>query len=134
MRDDASKFEFQLARFGQALAALQDAVDTDTGDKKSRDSILLSFVFTFEMAWKVLKAQLIARGASAPDYATGTLKSAFTVGLLPDADLWMDLRDARNDVSHAYDLEKAVQIAALVRSRGLQGFNALKVSLQADVG
>lgn len=134
MDEELSKFEFQLARFGQALAALQDAVDTDTGDKKSRDSILLSFVFTFEMAWKTLKALLIEKGALPPDYATGVLKAAFTVGLLPDADLWMDLRDARNEVSHAYDLEKAIEIATLVRSRGMDGFHALKATLHADAG
>ena len=44
--DGKARLGFQLDRFAAALAALQDAVTSDTGDKKSRDSILLSFVFS----------------------------------------------------------------------------------------
>lgn len=132
MADLHGKLTFQLGRLRQALAALDEAVASDSGDKKSRDSILLSFVFTFEMAWRSLKVALAVRGADAPDYAAGTLKSAFAARLISDADLWMDLRDARNEVSRAYDQDKAIVIASLVRQRALQGFHGLLDRLQRD--
>ncbi len=84
------------------------------------------------MAWRSLKVALAVRGADAPDYAAGTLKSAFAARLISDADLWMDLRDARNEVSRAYDQDKAIVIASLVRQRALQGFHGLLDRLQRD--
>ena len=107
-------------------------MDTDSGDKKSRDSILLSFVFSFEMAWKLLKAVLVADGASPPDYAAAVIKAAFTARQLTDADLWVDLREARNDVSHAYDEQRAIAIAELVKARALPALTLLLTSLRPD--
>ena len=130
----SERLAFQRERFGKALAALQVAVDTDSGDKKSRDSILLSFVFSFEMAWKLLKAALVADGASPPDYAAAVIKAAFTARLLTDADLWVDLREARNDVSHAYDEQRAIAIAELVKARALPALTLLLTSLRPDHG
>ena len=130
----SERLAFQHERFGMALAALQVAVDTDSGDKKSRDSILLSFVFSFEMAWKLLKAALVADGASPPDYAAAVIKAAFTARQLTDADLWVDLREARNDVSHAYDEQRAIAIAELVKARALPALTLLLTSLRPDHG
>ena len=132
--NSSERLSFQHERFGKALAALQDAVDTDTGDKKSRDSILLSFVFSFEMAWKLLKAALVADGANPPDYAAAVIKSAFTARLLTDADLWVDLREARNDVSHAYDEQRAIAIAELVKARAVPALTLLLTSLRPGNG
>ena len=132
--NSSERLSFQHERFGKALAALQDAVDTDTGDKKSRDSILLSYVFSFEMAWKLLKATLVADGANPPDYAAAVIKSAFTARLLSDADLWVDLREARNDVSHAYDEQRAIAIAELVKARAVPTLTLLLTSLRPDHG
>ncbi|WP_310386748.1 HI0074 family nucleotidyltransferase substrate-binding subunit [Roseateles sp.] len=132
MANQEDKLHFQLGLFSASLLALREAVETDTGDKKSRDSILLSYVFTFEMAWKTLKAALLLRGADAPDYAAGTLRSAFTAGLLSGPDLWMDLREGRNEVSHAYDQERAIILAAMVKARAVQAFEDLLKTLQHD--
>lgn len=130
MDDDKARLNFQRDRFAAALTALQDAVASDTGDKKSRDSILLSYVFTFEMSWKALKAALAVLGETAPNDAAGTFKAAFTAGLVTDPDLWMDLREARNEVSHAYDLDKAIAIAALVTQRAVAAFQGLMEGLR----
>lgn len=100
---DADRLGLQMALFHKALAALQEAVASDSGDKKSRDSILLSYVFTFEMAWKSLRAALSARGLLVPDYAAAVLRGGFQAGLIKDADTGDWLRFYRNDVSHAYD-------------------------------
>jgi len=125
MNDEKARLDFRPDRFAAALMALQDAVASDTGDKKSRDSILLSFVFTFEMSLKALKTALAVLGETAPNYAAGAFKAAFTAGLVTDPDLWMDLREARNEVSHAYDLDKAIAIAALVSQRAVAAFQGL---------
>lgn len=109
------KLVLQLTQFKKALTAFETAIAEDDGDKKSRDSILLSYVFTFEMAWKTMKTALASRGMSVPDYAAAALKAAFQGQLIDDATGWEKLKDHRNNVSHAYDEGMSVEIASFVR-------------------
>ena len=120
-----------LAQFDRALKALQEAIDTDTGDKKSRDSILLSYVFTFETGVKSMRKVLEDLGMQVPDYASAVLKAAFQAQLISDATGWEALRDRRNFVSHAYDEEQAVAIAAYVRQFALALLGQLRQRLQS---
>lgn len=129
---DRSRLDQQLERFGKALAALEDAIATDTGDKKSRDSILLSYVFSFEMAWRSLQFALALRGLRAPDYAAAVLRAGVQGALLADPDGWDRMREYRNDVSHAYDEPKAIAIAAFVRADVIPRFRQLLERLQRD--
>jgi nucleotidyltransferase substrate binding protein (TIGR01987 family) len=108
------RIRLQLDVYAKALAALREAVDTDTGDKKSRDSVLLSYVFTFEMAVRSLTVVLQARGLNPPDYAAAVLRAAFQARLIADADLWTRIREGRNDISHAYAEDKAIVLAGFV--------------------
>ena len=129
---DRSRLDLQLGQFRKALNALEEAIATDEGDKKSRDSILLSYVFTFEMAWKCLNTALTLRGLHAADYAAATLKAGFQAELIQQPDVWDKLRTYRNDVSHAYDEGKAVLIAAFVRSGAVGHFAVLLERLTRD--
>lgn len=129
---DRGRLDLQLQRFGKALAALEEAVATDTGDKKSRDSILLSYVFTFEMAWRGLQFALALRGLRAPDYAAAVLRAGVQGALLDDPDGWDRMREYSNDVSHAYDEAKAIAIAAFVRAEAVARFRQLLERLQRD--
>ena len=116
----------------KALFAFEEAVATDIGDKKSRDSLLLSFIFTFEMAVKCLKAALAERSLSVPDYAVAILKAGFQADLIDDPDGWDALRENRNDISHAYDESLAVAIAAHARQHAAPLIKKLLARLERD--
>ena len=126
------KLASQLQRLSKALSAFESAVAEDDGDAKSRNSLLLCFVFTFEMACKTLHAALLVRGVDAPNYAVAILKSAFRARLVTDASGWEMLRDHRNNVSHAYDEGLAVEIAAFVRDNAAPLFHQLIERVQRD--
>ena len=132
--DPLQRWVFQHGQHAKALRALQDAVDTDSGDKKSRDSILLSFVFTFETACKLLRSVLVAKGENPPDYAAAVLKASFAARLIADPDQWVELRECRNDVSHAYDEQRARAIAGVVKSFALAAFGRLLTEQSPDHG
>lgn len=129
-QDQKDRLKLQLQQFGKALSALEDAIGTDTGDKKSRDSILLSFVFTFEMAWRSVKRALVLQQLNPPDHAATVLSAGVQGLLIKDLGLWDQIRDARNDVAHAYDEAKAIAIAALVRDMAVGAFRSLLADLQ----
>ena len=123
---------FQLGLFRKALKALDAAIADDDGDIKSRNSLLLSYVFTFEMAVKAMRAYLAVRGLNTPDYAAAVLKAAFRAQLLDEPAIWEQFRDHRNNVSHAYDEGKAIVIAAFVREHASVHFSGLAQRLEND--
>lgn len=119
-----------LAKFERALAALREVMDANE-TAMARDALLLRYVFTFEMAWQAMNAILRDLGEDPPRVASEVLKTAFVARLIEDPDLWRALREARNEVSHAYDEKRAIAIAALVRATALPAFDRLADVLRA---
>ena len=126
------RIHLQIDVYAKALAALREAVQTDTGDKKSRDSILLSYVFTFEMAVRSLAVVLKARGLNPPDYAAAVLRAAFQARLITDPELWTQIREGRNEISHAYDEDKARALDELVNRTALDALTDMLERLRQD--
>lgn len=78
------------------------------------DAAIQRFEFTFELAWKCLKAAVEASGAIAP-MPREAIKQAFAAGWIKDEGLWLSLMKARNESSHIYDEAAALRIFELVR-------------------
>ena len=96
-----------------------------------RDALIQRFEFTFETAWKAMFRWLRARGAEVDDEAFAVLPRAFTNRLISDDDGWTELRKKRNLTAHTYKEELAVEVAAMVRTRGVQLFDDLLKTLKA---
>ena len=124
--------QLQLRKFADALATLVDTADDDE-DRKTRDSLLLRYVYTFEMAWQSMRAVSQDHGNDeTPRVAFASLEMGFKVGYITDAALWKRLREGRNGVSHAYDESMAVALAAMVRVEAIPEFERLLVHLRAQ--
>lgn len=121
----------ELQKFADALATLEEAADANE-TRMARDSLLLRYVYTFEMAWQTMRQVLSDKGdTETARIAFSTLETAFQVGMIRDAALWDDLRKARNGVVHAYDEGDAIALAALVREKGVPTLRQLLAELQA---
>ena len=73
--------------FGRALAALEQALAEDAGDRRSRDSVILNFMLTYETAWKGFQAGWLR--AEAP---------------------WLAMIQDRNLVAHTYNERTAEEV------------------------
>ena len=124
------RFELAVESFGKALSRLHEVVDTNETDIV-RDALIQRFEFTFETAWKAMFRWLRARGADVDDEAFAVLPRAFTNRLICDDDGWTELRKKRNLTAHTYKEELAVEVAAMVRSRGVALFDDLLQTLKA---
>jgi nucleotidyltransferase substrate binding protein (TIGR01987 family) len=79
-----------------------------------RDAVIERFEFTFEVIWKVLKLYLERQGHECGGLRA-TLKKASAEKLIPtpeEAKRWMQMLEARNLASHAYDEALARQLYA----------------------
>lgn len=60
------------------------------------------YEFTFELAWKTLNDYLKFQKVDVK-FPRDTIKEAFRYDLIDDGDLWMDMLEKRNLMSHTYD-------------------------------
>ena len=75
------------------------------------------FEYTFELAWKTLKDYLEESGlVISPITPREVIKQAFAAKILPDGQVWINMLDNRNLLTHTYDVsvfeQAVVAIAA----------------------
>lgn len=115
-------FDDILNRFGEALALpASDIV---------RDSAILRFELTFEVAWKLCQRLVAEEGleANSPRQA---FQQAFGLGWMSDEEVWVDIIRARNLAVHVYRQEYA---EALYRElpRFYAAFRELLASVRSE--
>lgn len=98
---DAVRKQYQkaLGRFEEILK-----------EKKSviiRDSAIKRFEFTFDLAWKLIKAYLKEEKGVTCRSPKDCFREAFRQGLIDYDDLWIKMTDWRNEAVHTYSEEFA---------------------------
>ena len=98
----SDKFENLLKQLKKAFVKFKEIMQ----EKKNeivRDSAIQRFEFTFELAWKAMKAYLEEkRGAKELYFPKDVIKNAFQAGILEDDPNWSKMAETRNLTSHLY--------------------------------
>lgn len=125
------RFDLRLEQFVRAVAALHLALQQPE-DEFIRDSIIKRFELSFESGRKCLRQWLVDQ-QELPATATKKeiMDAAFRVGLLGDAELWTEIVHLRNDSSHEYNAQRALDAVAFVRTRAAGAFDALLAALKS---
>ena len=96
-----SQLQRAAARLGEALALPVDDI--------VRDSAIQRFEFTYELAWKLMQAELKSRGVRC-DSPFDCIKNSAKVKLVDEDDAWVELVELRNLTSHVYSERMAKDI------------------------
>ncbi|MBM7866647.1 nucleotidyltransferase [Heliobacterium gestii] len=122
----------RFSNYQKALRQLKEAVDL----MKSRDlsnlekqGTIQAFEFTYELAWKMLKAFLKDRGNTQIYGARDAFKEAFQLGLIEDGQLWMNMIQSRNMTNHVYDEGTANEMIQLIRDRYFEAYEKLRMKM-----
>ena len=70
-----------------------------------REGFIQRFVIAFDLSWKTLKDYLGYLGHSVQPSPRPVIKEAFSAELIKDGQVFIDMLDARNLMSHIYDEE-----------------------------
>jgi nucleotidyltransferase substrate binding protein (TIGR01987 family) len=102
------RWKQRAQNFAKAVALLSDALKAGPAalNDLEKEGTVQRFEYTVELAWKTLKDYLEQSGvALMPVTPKSVVKAAFAARLIPDGQLWIDILEKRNLLSHKYDQE-----------------------------
>jgi nucleotidyltransferase substrate binding protein (TIGR01987 family) len=123
--DESTEIRWQQ-RFENLKLAYQKLQLAINGNTKKPDDELIqialikTFEMTFELSWKTMKDYLKYNGIDA-SFPRDVLKQAFAHNIIQDGQLWIDMLEDRNLMSHTYDSARALKAKDHICQRYITG-------------
>jgi nucleotidyltransferase substrate binding protein (TIGR01987 family) len=96
------------------------------------EAFIHRFEFTIELAWKTLKDYMEYQGLQFQPSPTKTVKEAFATGILADGQVFLDMLDTRNELSHKYDDETFHKAFRKIKTDYYPALEKLRVYLEGQ--
>jgi nucleotidyltransferase substrate binding protein (TIGR01987 family) len=110
---------YRFDNYKRAFLLLREAVEIMNERELTqleKEGLIQRFEYTWELAWKTLKDYLEFEGIILDKITPASvIRAAFEAKLIQQADLWMKALDARNKMSHTYNLQKFEQVVKQIR-------------------
>lgn len=104
--------EMRTLRTGQLARAtrrLREALDQIDANPPALDAAIQRFEFSYELAWKALRAHLLVQGIDSTS-PRDTFSQAYVQGWIDEDDVWLAMLADRNRSSHTYEESLALEI------------------------
>ena len=103
---DFQKFK---SDYKKALTSFEKALSDPVHSDRDKAGCIQFFEFSFELAWKLMKFLSEEEGleVKSPKEA---LKSAYALNLINDEEVWLQMLQARNLMSHTYNESMALKV------------------------
>lgn len=122
------RWKQRFQNFDKALTRLRDAVATRNPSDLEKAGVIQVYEFTFELAWKTVKDYLEVNEVVV-NFPRDVIKAGFKYDLL-DGELWLDMLQKRNLMSHSYDEENAELAYRLIVDKYFAAIEELFQKLQ----
>ena len=111
------RWKQRFQNFDRAFVLLREALsDGRQLSMLEKEGVIQRFEYSYELAWKTLKDYLEAGGVViSPVTPRQVIKEAFAAKIIADGQVWINMLDQRNLLSHTYDVsvfETAVKAIA----------------------
>ena len=121
------RWKQRFENYEKALSLLREAMaDVNSLSDLEKEGAIQRFEYTVELAWKTLKDYLEYSGeVLAQITPKNVVKSAFSAKIISDGQIWIDMLDCRNLMSHNYDETILNQTIVKMSERFLPALNEL---------
>lgn len=131
MSDYKQKYE----NYKNALNRLNDGImKFDQTNDLLRDGLIQRFEFTFELAWKALKAIFEEEGLTGINSPKTVFREAFSAGLIEKDELWLAMLSDRNTTAHIYNEQLAIEICNKIIKEYVCELDQLKEQIKMRMG
>ncbi len=90
--------------------------------------LIQGFEFTFEAAWKVLNVASLLKGVDCAG-PRDSLKTAYTLRIIENQTLWLEMLEDRNQTTHRYDAGFVNRLSGTIQKDYLPIFQKLLSTL-----
>ena len=104
------RWEQRFSNFQKALSQLKKFINKGDLSELEKQGLIKSFEYTYELAWNTIKDFLEYQGTNDIIGSRDSFREAFRVGIITNAETWMDMLKSRNKTSHTYNTEIADEI------------------------
>lgn len=127
--DDTPRWRYRFQNYSQAFQLLREAVEIMEKRELSqleKEGVIQRFEYTMELSWKVMKDYLESENVVFEQVTPRTvIRKAFEAKLVENGNLWMEMLDARNLMSHEYELEEFEKLIEELQFNYLDEFDKL---------
>ena len=133
---DTPRWHQRFENFGKALSQLREAVDDLQAGKLNdlaKAGLIQRFEYTWELGWKSMRDYLSAGGivltVASP---INVIRAGNETRLIADGDAWVEAMQARNMMSHEYDMDAFERVVVEISDRYLPMLDALAEKLEHE--
>jgi nucleotidyltransferase substrate binding protein (TIGR01987 family) len=123
------RWKQRFQNFDRAVELLREpfARGVDKLSLLAKEGTVRRFGVALELAWKTLKDYLEQQGIEiSPVTPRSVIKAAFSAKIIGDGQVWIDMLDHRNLLSHTYDRKVFEEAVDTLNSRYLTAFEDLR--------
>lgn len=135
--DDTPRWKYRFDNYSMALDLLREGV-AGMGEREysqlEKEGLVRRAKRTIDLAWKVMKDYLESENVVFEQLTPRTVvRTAFESNLVSHGEIWMDALDARNRMSHTYNVTVFEDILTQTRERFLGILDELYHALKPRV-
>lgn len=91
-------------------------IDKADLNELEQQGLIQAFEFTHELAWNVMKDYFEYQGDTSITGSRDATRTAFQMGLIQNGEGWMEMIKSRNQSTHTYNEETAMEIGGKIVS------------------
>ena len=138
MKQEKQRWQYRFANFKRAYFLLQEANelhDENELNQLGKEGMVKRFEYCTELAWKTMKDYLESQNlVFAQITPRVVIKEAIAAKVIALGDDWMELLDARNEMSHTYNFKRFEKVIEEIDKKYLSCFGELYEKLaEADL-
>jgi len=107
------RFHQRFENYQKSLKQLTEGLQIESPSKIEEVGLIKIFELTFELAWKTLKDYLESEGVEAK-FPREVIKAGVASEILLNGDVWLEMLEGRNLLSHVYNQNQAESILKLI--------------------
>lgn len=96
------RWKQRFQNFEKSLMLLKNTVDNKELNVAEKAGMVQFFEMSFELGWNLVKYYLETESVN-PKFPRDTIKAGFEYEIIENGDVWMDMIENRNLMSHTYN-------------------------------